>query len=649
MPLGRVIESFRPDGPRFDVVIVDESSQADTFGLLALMRAERALVVGDDNQISPAAVGQRLDIVDQLIAKHLGGIPNNGLYDGQQSLYDLATAAFGGVIRLREHFRCVPEIIGFSNALSYQGEIRPLRDPTSTALLPPVVLHRVAGYRAAGSDVNDEEARLIAALIAACCEHPLYKEATLGAISLLGEDQARLILERVRALVPPEELDRRAFIAGDAYHFQGDEREVMFLSLVEAPSERRPAVLNRRPDQQRFNVAASRARDQMWIVHSVDASHFHPDDMRARLLAHYAHRDDQARNWRDVSEVLRGERYYFQRLVAQQLIQRGYRVRAEVPVGQYRIDLVVDGESESLAVECDGERWHTLDTHREDVARQMTLERLGWEFFRVRGGHYFRDPERALAPLWRRFDELGITPVAGESANNNVAVADEILRRAEELLKQGADVPLGLTTESEAPATAPSVVDTPSPASRLESPVDAARVILEFLAHNPGWHGRQEIVTATGLDDEWRDAITHLLGRGLVVRRGAKRGTHYRAATPSPPPAAFSEGPQQAYGLEPGARDVPGPPRIDDEHATEDARRALIRLREGIVRPAFPDAPAERGLLRRAMLEAFLRHRPTSLTEYERRIPESLRQFTDPGQLRHLPEVFTILSRVPRP
>jgi hypothetical protein len=36
MPLGRVIENFRPDGPCFDVVIVDESSQADTFGLLAL-------------------------------------------------------------------------------------------------------------------------------------------------------------------------------------------------------------------------------------------------------------------------------------------------------------------------------------------------------------------------------------------------------------------------------------------------------------------------------------------------------------------------------------------------------------------------------------------------------------------------------------
>ena len=38
-------------------------------------------------------------------------------------------------------------------------------------------------------------------------------------------------------------------------------------------------------------------------------------------------------------------------------------------------------------------------------------------------------------------------------------------------------------------------------------------------------HGRQEIVTATSLDEEWRDAIAHLLVRGIVVRRGAKRRT----------------------------------------------------------------------------------------------------------------------------
>ena len=43
---------------------------------------------------------------------------------------------FPGVIMLREHFRCLPEIIDFSNKLCYNGAILPLReqpaDPTHT-------------------------------------------------------------------------------------------------------------------------------------------------------------------------------------------------------------------------------------------------------------------------------------------------------------------------------------------------------------------------------------------------------------------------------------------------------------------------------------------------------------------------------------
>ena len=44
---------------------------------------------------------------------------------------------------LREHFRCVPEIIGFSNSLSYDGKIKPLRDAGNSVLLPAVVNYRV--------------------------------------------------------------------------------------------------------------------------------------------------------------------------------------------------------------------------------------------------------------------------------------------------------------------------------------------------------------------------------------------------------------------------------------------------------------------------------------------------------------------------
>lgn len=41
------------------------------------------------------------------------------------------------------------------------------------------------------------------------------------------------------------------------------------------------------------------------------------------------------------------------------LIKRGYRVIPQVKAGAYRIDMVVEGESDnSLAIECDGDRYH---------------------------------------------------------------------------------------------------------------------------------------------------------------------------------------------------------------------------------------------------------------------------------------------------
>jgi hypothetical protein len=125
MPLSRVVESFTPGSTRFDVVIIDEASQSDVMGLLAFYLGRQVIVVGDHEPVSPDAVGERLDETQHLIDEHLQGIPNADLYDGKQSVYDLAMQSFGGTICLREHFRCVPDIIQFSNHLSYDGKIKP--------------------------------------------------------------------------------------------------------------------------------------------------------------------------------------------------------------------------------------------------------------------------------------------------------------------------------------------------------------------------------------------------------------------------------------------------------------------------------------------------------------------------------------------
>jgi len=97
--MARVWESFDPRNTRFDVVIIDEASQSDVMALAALYLGRQVLVVGDDEQETPDAVGQRLAKVDQLIDMHLQDIPNAVLYDGQMSVYNLALSSFGGLLK----------------------------------------------------------------------------------------------------------------------------------------------------------------------------------------------------------------------------------------------------------------------------------------------------------------------------------------------------------------------------------------------------------------------------------------------------------------------------------------------------------------------------------------------------------------------
>src|SRR5262249_61138370 len=98
------------------------------------------------------------------------------------------------------------------------------------------------------------------------------------------------------------------------------------------------------------------------------------------------------------------------RRVAEALAEGGYRVVPQWKVGKYRIALVVLGAKSRLAIECDGDRYLPLERIPEAMARQAVLERLGWKFERIRGSEFLVDPERALAPVLRRLETLGIVP-----------------------------------------------------------------------------------------------------------------------------------------------------------------------------------------------------------------------------------------------
>lgn len=406
MPLARVAETFDARVARFDVVIVDEASQCDVMGLLALYLANQAVVVGDHEQVSPLAVGQEIAEVQRLIEQHLEGIPNSALYDGKMSLYDLARQSFGGVIRLVEHFRCMPEIIAFSNNLSYNGAIKPLRDPSSSTVQPAVVAYRVDGTRTRGK-VNPDEAYSIVALVRAIIEQPEYAGKSIGVVSLVGEEQAVYVETLAREKLSPSELYERQFLTGTAAQFQGDERDIVFLSMVDSPGDGPLAKRDVDLFRQRFNVAASRPKDQLWVIHSLDPKRdLQPGDLRRRLIEHAE--DPSALDREYEQEGLTESE--FEKLVLRRLLEARYLVTPQWRVGRYRIDLVVRGNGRRLAVECDGDRYHPLEKIAEDMARQAVLERLGWQFVRIRGTEFFRDPDTAIGPVFQKLRALGVHP-----------------------------------------------------------------------------------------------------------------------------------------------------------------------------------------------------------------------------------------------
>ena len=347
----------------------------------------------------------------------------------------------GSLLSLSEHFRCLPAIIGFSNRISYNGKIKPLRDPSSSNLRA-VVPYRVHGTREGKQKINKEEALEVVALIGAMCEHESYAGRSIGVISLLGDEQAKLIESHLRKTLSVAEIEGRKIVCGNAAQFQGDERDVMLLSMVDSNEGDGPMRMvgegANELYKKRYNVAASRAQNQMWILHSMDyMTDLKPGDLRRELLD-YAHNDAQSQVASDMANPTESE---FERLVLEAILQRGYRVKTQYSIGYYRIDMVVEQDGRKLAVECDGERWHSgTEKIAEDLARQAVLERLGWRFHRIRGSQFFRDPDQALLKLWTRLNQLDISPTTnGLQPSPNNEVHDSLLRIASALRLEFAD------------------------------------------------------------------------------------------------------------------------------------------------------------------------------------------------------------------
>jgi very-short-patch-repair endonuclease/transcription elongation GreA/GreB family factor len=428
MPLHKLWETVEAKIGLFDTVIVDEASQAGVESLALLLLAKRIIVVGDDKQNSPEAVGVLEDDIARLSREYLNQFRFRDEYRPDTSLFDHSERAFGGLISLREHFRCVPEIIRFSNDLCYRdAPLIPLRQAPPNKLQPLLSKFVVEGScEGEGSKIrNRAEAESLVKVIKSLLENDAYEGKTMGVIALQGHAQAELIENLLIQNIEPQTIEEHRLRCGEPASFQGDQRDVIFLSLVIAPNVHFRA-LNRLTDQRRFNVAMSRARDQVWLFHSVRQHDLSPEDLRRRLVDFFESTGHEAleRSTENFDRLERDARRtrrmgnqpepfdsWFEVDVALELLRRKYAVRPQVEVVGKRIDLVIDGLDARLAVECDGDEWHGADQYEHDMARQRLLERAGWIFVRVRESDFYSEREPTVSTILEACAELGIYPV----------------------------------------------------------------------------------------------------------------------------------------------------------------------------------------------------------------------------------------------
>lgn len=438
MKFNDVLNSVGKEPETFDCIIVDEASQLDFMSLLLSYYSENMIVVGDDKQTSPPSLtGADGNDFEAIKNKYLDFLGENSVQiRSDNSLFTLAKMVAGtSNLNLVEHFRCVPEIIEFSKLHFYDNSLRPLKQINSDRLKPKVVFFVSGAYTE--DQVVYNEIEEIKKYLIKILNNEAYQEKTIGVVSLgLSKHTERLknIKEELAEDYSKEKLDKHKLIIENSPKFQGDERDVMIVSLgvaldskklLENKNPHPRAIINDEAEKRKINVALSRAKEQMVLFHSIKSEDLRPNDFRNEVLKFFYEEVkplpalvlDEYEIERMRYNVPKPFDSWFEYDIAKSLISNGFKyIQPQYKVKEdelyynhklnknvsvnFKLDLVVHNNGKMVAIECDGDPFHSLpEDVAYDVERQEFLERVGWKVYRILYSSYKRTPQEEIDKL----------------------------------------------------------------------------------------------------------------------------------------------------------------------------------------------------------------------------------------------------------
>ena len=274
----------------FDLAIIDEATQCDIASCLPIFqRARRVVISGDPNQL------RHLSFLSdsrqkELKVRHGIAPEQEHRYDyRRKSILDLVSDTLRSqreVVFLDEHYRSLPPIIQFSNKTFYADSLRVMTEKPGTAVRNSLISCNAEGSRN-NQGVNEKEANLLISDFLRQIESEKVLREAHHSIGILSPFRAQVdyLVSQITELVPLSALEKHDVLIGTAHTFQGEERDLIYISLA-IDSSTHPAALRflEKPDV--FNVSITRARVAQSVYTSFDATQLNADSLLRAYLNH---------------------------------------------------------------------------------------------------------------------------------------------------------------------------------------------------------------------------------------------------------------------------------------------------------------------------------------------------------------------------
>ncbi len=455
-----VAQYLEPGQIYFDMVVMDEASQIkpeDAIGSVA--RGAQLVVVGDPKQLPPSNFFDRQideeEEYDELMA-----------IQQVESILDTCIPIFQ-VRRLRWHYRSQHQsLIAFSNHAFYNSDLVLFPSPYSESNDYGIKFTRVTrGYFI--NRRNIEEAKVISHAVWDHLRN--WPEDTWGVVAMSAQqrDQIEQSIEMLEKEEPlfQEYLERYRSRHGQLLiknleNVQGDERDVIFLSMTYGPSEtggqvyQRFGPINQDNGWRRLNVLFTRSRKRMHVFSSMGSCDIVVGANSGRglktLRDFFAYCESGLLHSTDVYTG-RSPDSDFEIAVADALRNEGFECIPQVGVAGFFIDIsVVDPYNSGrylMGIECDGATYHYAKSVRDrDRLRQKILERLGWRIRRIWSTDWFKNPHAELAPIIRDLHDLKsrepIELICEDEivADNIKEIFDDRLQSVDQIISENVDL-----------------------------------------------------------------------------------------------------------------------------------------------------------------------------------------------------------------